>query len=125
MPLEEVDKIAKMIPGISGKPITINGVLTDGDEFSPSDLRQMYEGDPKVRALLDTAMHLEGVARHSSIHPAAVVVADRPLPYYTPLMRPPQSGITANGRPVRVSHPRIHRSVESGLPGAGDVDPDA
>ena len=95
VPLDEVDKIAKMIPGISGKPITINGVLTDGDEFYSSDLRQMYESDPKVRALLDTASQLEGVARHSSIHPAAVVVADRPLTHYTPLMRPPQSGITA------------------------------
>jgi DNA polymerase III subunit alpha len=84
-----------MIPGISGKPVTITDVLTDGHEFYSSDLRQIYEGDPKVRALLDTAMHLEGVARHSSIHPAAVVVADRPLPYYTPLMRPPQSGVTA------------------------------
>ena len=96
VPLDEVDKIAKMIPGISGKPITITGVLTDGDEFYSSDLRQMYEGDPKVRALLDTASQLEGVARHSSIHPAAVVVADRPLTHYTPLMRPPQSGITAS-----------------------------
>jgi DNA polymerase III subunit alpha len=95
VPLDEVDKIAKMIPGISGKPITINGVLTDGDEFYSSDLRQMYESDPKVRELLDTASQLEGVARHSSIHPAAVVVADRPLTHYTPLMRPPQSGITA------------------------------
>ncbi len=95
VPLDEVDKIAKMIPGISGKPVTITDVLTDGHEFYSSDLRQIYEGDPKVRALLDTAMHLEGVARHSSIHPAAVVVADRPLPYYTPLMRPPQSGVTA------------------------------
>ena len=96
VPLDEVDKIAKMIPGISGKPITINGVLTDGDEFYSSDLRQMYEGDPKVRELLDTASQLEGVARHSSIHPAAVVVADRPLTHYTPLMRAPQSGITAS-----------------------------
>ena len=95
VPLEEVDKIAKMIPGISGKPVTITDVLTDGHEFYSSDLRQIYEGDQQVRALLDTAMHLEGVARHSSIHPAAVVVADRPLPYYTPLMRPPQSGVTA------------------------------
>ena len=95
VPLDEVDKIAKMIPGISGKPITITDVLTDGHEFYSSDLRQAYEGDPKVRELLDTAAHLEGVARHSSIHPAAVVVADRPLTHYTPLMRPPQSGITA------------------------------
>jgi DNA polymerase-3 subunit alpha len=34
------------------------------------------------------------VARHSSIHAAAVVVADKPLINYTPLMRPPRSAIT-------------------------------
>jgi DNA polymerase III subunit alpha len=30
---------------------------------------------------------LEGVARHSSVHAAAVIVADRELTHYTPLMR--------------------------------------
>ena len=94
VPLEEVDKIAKLIPGVPGKPVTIQDVLTDGHEFYSSDLRQLYDSDPKVKELLDNANHLEGAARHSSVHPAAVIIADKALPFYTPLMRPPQSGIT-------------------------------
>jgi DNA polymerase III subunit alpha len=95
VPLPEVDQIAKMIPGIPGKPVTIQDVLTEGHEFYSADLKARYESDEMVRSLLDTSKQLEGVARHSSIHPAAVMVADRELTYYTPLMRPPKSAITA------------------------------
>lgn len=94
VPLDEVDKIAKLIPAIPGKPVTIKDVLTEGQEFYSADLRQLYDGDEKVRQLLDIASELDGVARHSSIHAAAVIVADKPLTHYTPLMRPPKSAIT-------------------------------
>lgn len=94
VPLEEVDKIAKLIPAIPGKPVTIRDVLTEGNEFYSADLKALYEGDTKVKNLLDTASELDGVARHSSIHAAAVIVADKKLTHYTPLMRPPKSAIT-------------------------------
>ncbi len=94
--LSDVDRLAKMIPAVPGKPVTIKEVLTVGHESYSSDLRKMYE-DPEqawVKPLLDTASELEGVARHSSIHAAAVIIADRDLTHYTPLMRPPKSAIT-------------------------------
>ncbi len=94
VPLPEVDQLAKMIPGIPGKPVTITDVLTADHEFYSLDLKNRYESDEKVHHLLDLAKDLEGVARHSSIHAAAVIVADRELTYYTPLMRPPKSAIT-------------------------------
>ncbi len=94
VPLDQVDVIAKLIPGIAGKPVTIQDVLTPENEFYSADLKQKYDEDESVRSLLDAAKQLEGVARHSSIHPAAVMVADRELTYYTPLMRPPKSAIT-------------------------------
>ncbi|MCX7707161.1 MAG: DNA polymerase III subunit alpha, partial [Anaerolineae bacterium] len=94
VPLDEVDKIAKLIPAIPGKPVTIRDVLTAGHEFYSADLRKMYDEDAKVRELLDVAAELDGVARHSSIHAAAVIIADRELTHYTPLMRPPKSAIT-------------------------------
>lgn len=92
--LDEVDKIAKLIPAIPGKPVTIREVLTPGHEFYSADLRKIYDEDAKVRELLDVAAELDGVARHSSIHAAAVIIADRELTHYTPLMRPPKSAIT-------------------------------
>ncbi len=93
--LSEVDRIAKMIPGIPGKPVTIQDVLTEGHEFYNSELAEEYNKNKQVRDLLDTSMKLEGVARHSGIHAAAVIVADRELEHYTPLMRGSKSSITS------------------------------
>jgi len=92
--LGTVDAIAKQIPAIPGKPVTIKEVLTEGHEFYSAELKRRYDEDEQIRKLLDTGSQLEGIARHSSIHAAAVIVGDRELTYYTPLMRPPKSAIT-------------------------------
>ncbi len=89
VPLAEVDQVAKLIPAIPGKPVSIAEALQQ-----IPDLRQRYDAAPHIKHLLDTASEIEGVARHASIHAAAVIVADKPLINYTPLMRPPKSAIT-------------------------------
>ncbi len=94
IPLHQVDRIAKLIPGIPGKPITIQDVLTEGNEFYSAELVDLVKKESWVQDLLETSMQLEGVARHSGIHAAAVIVADRDLSYYTPLMRGSKSSIT-------------------------------
>jgi DNA polymerase-3 subunit alpha len=81
VPLPEVDRIAKLIPG--GPKVKI----ADGLEQSP-ELRELYKSADYVRELIDTAQYLEGVARHASTHAAGVIVADKPLVEYTPLHRP-------------------------------------
>jgi DNA polymerase-3 subunit alpha len=83
MPLPEVDKIAKLIPEQLGM------TLEDALEQEP-DLRKLYESDDRVRRLIDTAMTLEGQARHASVHAAGVIVATRPLYEVVPLYK--QSG---------------------------------
>ncbi|MGQ9467122.1 MAG: DNA polymerase III subunit alpha [Anaerolineae bacterium] len=83
IPLSEVDRIAKLIPSIPGKPVSLAEALEGVPE-----LRQLYETTPYVRQLLDTAMQLEGVVRHASTHAAGVVIADAPLVEYCPLHRP-------------------------------------
>ncbi|MFN2202132.1 MAG: DNA polymerase III subunit alpha, partial [Caldilineaceae bacterium] len=93
--LQSVDYLAKLIPGIPGKPVTIRDVLTPGKDFYNPDLVTKYEQDESARELLDTSMKLEGVARHSSVHAAAVIVADRELTHYTPLMRGNKNTITS------------------------------
>lgn len=85
IPLPEVDRIAKLIPG--GPKVKI----ADGLEQSP-ELRELYENEDYIRHLIDTAQHLEGVARHASTHAAGVIVADKPLIEYTPLHRPTKGG---------------------------------
>ncbi len=86
IPLDEVDKVAKLIPG--GPKATIAKGLEDVTE-----LRMVYEKSRQIQDLIDTAQKLEGVARHVSIHPAAVIVADKPLVNYTPLRRSPSKGV--------------------------------
>lgn len=83
LPLPEADRLAKMIPAIPGKPMSIAEALESIDE-----LRQAYESEDYIRRLLDMAQKLEGVARHASTHAAGVVIADRPLVEYLPLHRP-------------------------------------
>jgi DNA polymerase-3 subunit alpha len=92
--LPQVDRIAKLIPAIPGKPVTIQDVLTEGHEFYSPDLVSLYKTEAWARDLLDTSMQLEGVARHSSVHAAAVIVSDRELTHYTPLMRGNKNTIT-------------------------------
>jgi DNA polymerase-3 subunit alpha len=81
VPLPEVDRIAKLIPG--GPKVKINNGLEQSQE-----LRELYDNVDYVRELVDIAQHLEGVARHASTHAAGVIVADKPLVEYTPLHRP-------------------------------------
>ncbi|MFX6930210.1 hypothetical protein ABTH73_19730, partial [Acinetobacter baumannii] len=56
-----------------------------------SELHSEYKNDRSVRHLLDLAMKLEGLPRHSSTHAAGVVIGDRPLADLVPLYRDPRS----------------------------------
>jgi len=73
-----VDKIAKMIPTKPG--ITITEAMKDEPE-----LKQIYDELPEAKRLIDTALDLEGVVRHSSTHACAVVISEKDLTEYTPL----------------------------------------
>lgn len=77
------DRISKLIPpGWQGHAMTIDMAL----EQSP-DLKRSYLSEPDTKRILDLARHLEGVARHASVHAAGVVIADKPLTEYVPLQR--------------------------------------
>lgn len=89
IPLGEVDRVAKTIPNIPGKPITITQAL---DEVT--ELKQVYAEAGKdsdkgyLKELIDTAAKMEGVVRNVGTHAAGVVIADKPLLEYLPLHRP-------------------------------------
>jgi len=78
VPLADVDRVAKMIPGDS----PIRKAL----ETSP-DLKAECQRDTKIAELLEIAPRLEGLVRHASTHAAAVVISNEPLVEYTPLFR--------------------------------------
>ena len=76
----EVDRIAKMIPSMLN--ITIDKAL----EINP-ELKEVYDKEERVKALIDVSKSLEGLPRHSSTHAAGVVIASRPLVEYVPFKR--------------------------------------
>ncbi len=83
IPLPEVDRIAKMVPNIPGKPVTLPEAL----EQVP-DLKAAYQSEPHLRELIDTAARMEGVVRSAGTHAAGVVISDKPIIEYLPLARP-------------------------------------
>ena len=86
----EVDKIAKMIPTMLG--ITIEKAL----DINP-ELKAAYDGDERVKNLIDVSMDLEGLPRHSSTHAAGVVIASKPLVEYVPLQKNDEMIVTQFG----------------------------
>ena len=82
----QVDRLAKLVPNHPTDPWTLDRALN-----GVSELRSEYDADAGVRHLLDLAMKLEGLPRHSSTHAAGVVIGDRPLAELVPLYRDPRS----------------------------------
>ena len=76
--LQDVDKIAKMIP--NEIHITIAKALEENRE-----LRDLYETDEKVKKLLDVSMALEGMPKNTSTHACGVVITKEPVDTYVPL----------------------------------------
>lgn len=81
IPYADVDRIAKLIPGHN-----IN--IDDALKLEPQ-LKELYEGNPTVKELLDIAKRLEGLSRHASTHAAGVVIAPEPLTDFMPLYKNP------------------------------------
>lgn len=54
------------------------------------DLKLLYETNADAKRLIDTAIHLEGVARHASVHACGTVISKEPLTEYVPLQFAPQ-----------------------------------
>ncbi|MBI4898578.1 MAG: DNA polymerase III subunit alpha [Actinobacteria bacterium] len=75
------DRLSKMIPEpIMGRSPSFEECLKKGEP-----LFELYENDPTSKEVIDVARGLENIVRNSSIHAAAVVIADRPLTDIVPL----------------------------------------
>lgn len=80
IPLAEVDRITKLVPDELGIK------LADAFEKEPK-FKEAIEAGPVYQKLYDTSVRLEGMARHSSVHAAGVVVATQPLDNIIPLYK--------------------------------------
>ena len=87
MPYADVDVVAKQVP--SG-PQNLHITLDEALRLS-KPLREMYEQDPQIKKLIDTAKALEGMPRHASTHAAGVVITRDPVYTYVPLAKNDES----------------------------------
>ncbi|MBR0521909.1 MAG: DNA polymerase III subunit alpha, partial [Firmicutes bacterium] len=79
IPFSRSLEISKMIP--EDLKITLDKALEESPDF-----RKVYDEDPQIKHVVDTAKVLEGLARHSSTHAAGVVVSSEPVDRYVPLV---------------------------------------
>ncbi len=83
IPIGEVDRVAKLIPAIPGKAMTIEKALEETPE-----LQELYNSTGYYRDLIDTASKMEGTVRNAGTHAAGVIITDKPIVEYVPLHRP-------------------------------------
>ena len=96
------DRITKAFPAaVGGKEIPLAAIF---DENHPrhgeaAELRKMYEEEPDVKRVIDTAVGVEGLTRGTGIHAAGVILSSEPLIDVLPLVKPKADGPIITGFP--------------------------
>jgi DNA polymerase-3 subunit alpha len=102
----ETDALAKLIPNQPNFSLTVKEAVDD-----IAEVKKLYRTDERYRQLLDYAIALEGLSRHTGVHAAGVVIAPGPLDEYVPVCtqeskgsgnREPGTGNRENGADERI-----------------------
>ena len=93
------DQLAKMVPFNQGLE----------EALKNTDLAGLYQTNADAKRILDAARHMEGVARHASVHACGIVISESPLTEYLPLQKAPQDENTI------VSQFEMHSVEDIGL----------
>jgi DNA polymerase-3 subunit alpha len=89
------DRITKAFPpAVMGKDIPLSGIF---DEDYPrygeaGELRTLYNGEPDVKKIIDTARGIEGLIRQPGVHAAGVIMSAEPLTDHIPIWVRPNDG---------------------------------
>ncbi|MEH7442453.1 DNA polymerase III subunit alpha [Bacillus sp. JJ1122] len=75
---KELDRLSRLVPSKIG--ITLREALKESE-----GLRSFSEESQKNKRILDTAIKLEGLPRHTSTHAAGVVISEHPLTNVVPI----------------------------------------
>ena len=89
------DRISKaMPPSVMGKDIPLSGVFDSSHSRygEAAEFRTLYETEPDVRTVVDTAVGLEGLKRQPGVHAAGVILCREPLMDVIPVWRREQDG---------------------------------
>jgi DNA polymerase III subunit alpha len=88
----ETDALAKLIPNAPNFSLTVREAV---DQIA--DVGKLYRTDERYKQLLDYAMALEGLSRHTGVHAAGVVIAPGPVDEYVPVCTQSSKGAGSNG----------------------------
>jgi DNA polymerase-3 subunit alpha len=83
-----------MPPAVMGKDIPLSGIFDASHPRYPEavEFRQLYESEPDVQKVVDTARGLEGLKRQVGVHAAGVILSREPLVDVIPIWRREQDG---------------------------------
>ncbi|AHA27899.1 DNA polymerase III alpha subunit [Candidatus Liberibacter americanus str. Sao Paulo] len=90
MSYSQVERICKLVPNNPAHPISLRQTIADDKRFQTA-IQQAIEDDPLVDHLIDIAVKLEGLYRHTSTHAAGIVIGDRSLSKLVPMYRDTRS----------------------------------
>jgi DNA polymerase-3 subunit alpha len=76
----ETDALAKLIPNAPNFSLTVKEAIEQVPE-----VKAFYANEPRYKQLLDFAISLEGLSRHTGVHAAGVVIAPGPLDQFVPI----------------------------------------
>jgi DNA polymerase-3 subunit alpha len=89
------DRITKVMPPpVMGKDVPLSKIFDkEHDRYGEGgEFRSLYEADPEVKKVVDTAQGLEGLKRQWGVHAAGVIMSSEPLLDIVPIMRREQDG---------------------------------
>jgi DNA polymerase-3 subunit alpha len=89
------DRITKVMPPpVMGKDVPLSGIFDPAHKrySEAGEFRALYESDPEVRKVVDTAKGLEGLKRQWGVHAAGVIMSSERLADVIPIMRREQDG---------------------------------
>ncbi|HEY7046122.1 MAG TPA: DNA polymerase III subunit alpha [Jatrophihabitantaceae bacterium] len=94
-PFSMGDKITKVMPPpVMGKDVPLAKIFdSTHDRYGEGgEFRALYESDPEVKRVVDTAKGLEGLKRQWGVHAAGVIMSSEPLLDLIPIMKREQDG---------------------------------
>ena len=89
------ERITKaMPPPVMGKDVGLKQLFDSQDRryAEGTEFRALYDSDPEVGKVVDTAVGLEGLKRQWGVHAAGVIMSSAPLIDIIPIMRREQDG---------------------------------
>ncbi|MCB9057260.1 MAG: DNA polymerase III subunit alpha [Calditrichae bacterium] len=90
IPIGKADSIAKLVPHEGAKPLPLERAFEEVPE-----LKEIAQSDDiQMQELVKYSKTLEGIARHSSVHAAGIIIAPEDITNYAPLYKTSEGEIT-------------------------------